>query len=82
MITQLYVIYDRIAQECGPIFEAKNDGVAFRMYRDLIQSKEKDPNFTQEEYICYRISSFDRETMVLTPEREPTLLMIGTEVEV
>lgn len=29
---KLYCIYDRVAQEAGPIFEAKNNGVALRMF--------------------------------------------------
>ena len=32
----LYVIYDRVAQESGPVFEAKNDGIAVRQMRNLL----------------------------------------------
>lgn len=32
----MYVVYDRVAEESGPVFEAKNDGVAVRKYRDLM----------------------------------------------
>lgn len=33
---RLYCIYDRVAQESGPIYEAKNDAVALRMTQQYI----------------------------------------------
>lgn len=38
----LYVIYDRVAEESSPIFEAINDGVAVRSCRAM-------PQFTKPE---------------------------------
>lgn len=35
MKSNLYVIRDKVAEECGPIFQAPNDGVAVRAYRNL-----------------------------------------------
>lgn len=29
---RLYTIYDRLAEESGPLFEAKNDLIAWRMF--------------------------------------------------
>lgn len=29
----LYVVFDRLAEESGPIFEAKTDGVALRSFK-------------------------------------------------
>lgn len=40
MKTRLYVIYDRVAEESGPITEAKNDGVAYRGYKKFLESNE------------------------------------------
>lgn len=34
---RLYTIYDRLAQEAGPIFECKNDAVALRSIVDVIK---------------------------------------------
>ena len=34
----MYVVYDRVAEESGPIFEAKNDGTAARAARDPWQA--------------------------------------------
>lgn len=32
---KIYCIYDKLAQEGGPLFEAKNDGIALRMYQGI-----------------------------------------------
>lgn len=32
---RLYCIYDKVAMESGPLFEAKNDLVALRMYNGV-----------------------------------------------
>lgn len=34
----IYSIYDKIAGECGPLFEAANDGVAIRKFRQVMDS--------------------------------------------
>ena len=34
MIQRLYTVRDLVAEENGPIFTAKNDGVALRQFRD------------------------------------------------
>lgn len=39
-VTQMniYSIYDKVAGECGPLFEAANDGVAIRKFRQVMES--------------------------------------------
>lgn len=41
--TRLYRIYDIIAEESGPVFEANNDSVAWRRYNQTIRDVE-DPS--------------------------------------
>lgn len=36
MKSNLYVIYDVLAEECGPVFQAVNDKVAARAYYGLV----------------------------------------------
>lgn len=36
----LYVIRDKVAAESGPIFEAKNDGLALRQYSYLMANQK------------------------------------------
>ena len=57
---KLYSIRDLVAGECGPIFTAKNDGVAIRqvcmMMHDVVDV---------EDYALYCVGTFDTEEMVL-----------------
>lgn len=46
MLTFLYSIYDKIAQEAGPVFEAKNDLVAARGFRLGIPKNTNPAEFT------------------------------------
>ena len=49
MIQRLYTIRDLVAEENGPIFTAKNDGVALRQFKEILTSIQNDP----EEYKRY-----------------------------
>ena len=57
----LYTIYDTVAKECGPVFEAKNDGTATRSYLSMLKSQ----NLRSDEYLMYSIGRFDHESMEL-----------------
>ena len=62
---KLYSIRDLVAGECGPIFTAKNDGVAIRqvcmMMHDVVDLAD---------YTLYCVGTFDTEDMVLV-DRTP-----------
>lgn len=62
MINELFTIYDKVAQEAGPIFQAKNLYVAMRYVKDMI----KDNNINLTEYDLVRLGSFDSESMTFT----------------
>ena len=62
MITEIFTIYDKVAQEAGPIFQAKNLYVAMRYVKDMI----KDNNINLTEYDLVRLGSFDSESMSLS----------------
>ena len=53
----IYSIKDELAQEFGPLFEAKNNDVAERYYNDLV-AKTTQP----EDYNLYILGEFDRDT--------------------
>ena len=36
MKVNIYTIYDKVSEECGPVFQAKNDVVAHRAFKHLI----------------------------------------------
>ena len=56
---RLYVIYDRVAREGGPIFQAVNDGVAMRSYKAFMAQSPVSP----EEYQLVCIGLYDPEVM-------------------
>lgn len=57
----LYVIYDKLAAESGPVFEAKNDQVALRQFKKAIE-----PASNKNEYQLYRIGAYDNEKLECT----------------
>lgn len=65
LINNLYVVYDRLAQESGPVFEAKNDLVASRNYRQIL--KEANPS----EYLLLRVGNIDHERNTIDAEATP-----------
>lgn len=58
MKNRLYVIFDRVAEESGPIFEAKNDGVAYRMYEKYMDGKDVE----REEFKLLKVGTFDHDS--------------------
>lgn len=60
MITRLYSVYDSVAEEYGPIFQAKNDDVALR---NVIQMfTEMNVSIVSlESYHLYHVGDFDSE---------------------
>ena len=53
---RLYVVFDRVAEQSGPIFSAINDGVALRQYRHIIESVDAG---TQDEYRLLCLGVYD-----------------------
>jgi len=60
---KLYVIYDKVAEESGPIFEAKNDGTALRNYNIFMQKTSPD---NLADYELYCVGEIDHETNFVT----------------
>ena len=56
---KLYSIRDLVAGECGPIFTAKNDGVAIRQVCNMMHDV-----LDIAEYALYCVGTFDTEEMV------------------
>lgn len=52
-----YAIYDKMAEEFGPLFPAKNDKVAVRHFRQLIGSAEN-----KADYSLHCICEVDQES--------------------
>lgn len=65
MVQRLYVVYDRVAQESGPIFTAVNDGVALRNVRGLL--KDVVP-YDRPSYRLMYLGEYDTSTMTIDSE--------------
>lgn len=74
----LYVIYDRTAEEAGPLFEAPNDGVALRNYRNVM---DKVPGYQRADYRLYKLGSLDEHTMAMTVVVAPEEIIFDQGVE-
>lgn len=63
MNCRLYVIYDKLAEDSGPIFQAVNDGVALRQTVNILKDV---PPYVHHEYQLIHLADFDTSTMKLT----------------
>lgn len=76
-MTGLYVIFDRVAEESGPVFEAVNKGIAIRNFRNLL---EKVPDYQRQDYRLYQVGEFDNIHMeVTTDSTQPIEVIQGDE---
>ncbi|QXP44182.1 MAG: nonstructural protein [Arizlama microvirus] len=72
----LYVIYDKVAMESGPVFSAKNDGIALRSCRSILKDVERPDDFK-----VLRVSAYETDNCSLSPEAEPVEVLMLSEVE-
>lgn len=66
MLVNIYTIYDVLAEECGPIFQAKNDKVACRACDSMIAEA---CGTSVSDYQLWCLGAFDNEKMEFTPIR-------------
>lgn len=59
---QLFVLFDLLAEEPGPIFQAVNEKVAGRKFKELIMQAAY-----KEDFVLYRVGYFTKD-MELIPE--------------
>lgn len=64
---RIYTIYDRVAEEAGPIFEAKHDAIAHRQFQQLIHQESV---INQGDYALYCLGSFDHEKVLVTAKEK------------
>ena len=74
MKTNIYTIYDVVAKESGPIFQAKNDEVAVRVFNSLISDVT---NAKATDYEVYCLGEFDTEARTFVPENDYGRLVIN-----
>ena len=74
---KLYVVNDRVAETSGPIFEARNHGVATRKYKHML-NEEKALNVDDYQLLC--IGEFDHDVNLITKEDFPKIIVDGENV--
>jgi len=57
MYTRIYTIYDKVAQQSGPVFQAPNDATAQRQLRHLLNQ----PGIVADDFQLWCIGEFDDE---------------------
>lgn len=59
----LYTVYDRVAEQCGPVFEARNSGIAARNFRQLMRTV---PKVDLDVYDLVKLGVMDKDSMKIT----------------
>lgn len=68
MTKGIYVIYDKVALECGEPFLAKTDGVAERMFADTVRNViAKQKNIRLKDFQLRFCGNIDTETLEIEP---------------
>lgn len=71
MVSKVYVVRDLVAEECSAPFIAKNDGIALRQYRHMLQQSV----LSDFNLLC--LGQFDSEKAVLSVFDTPEEVFIG-----
>lgn len=75
-LMRVYMIFDRLAEEAGPVFEQKNDAVALRAYRKMLSNQGASP----DEYQLLWIGTIDHVTLKCVINDVPVEVIAGAEV--
>ncbi len=78
-IMGLYVVYDKLAEESGPVFEAKNDQVARRAYNQILGQNKVN---SADEYALYKVGEIEKEEMRVTGKLDIVDMEYGKKEEV
>ncbi len=65
MKVNIYTIFDKVQEECGPVFQAKSDVVAYRAFKRIISDT---PSVHFDDYDLYCLGLFDTESRFFVPE--------------
>lgn len=78
-MVNLYCVRDRVAEESGPIFAAKNHAVAKRQYDAMLGKEGVQPL----DYSLLFLGSYDPEKTIIFPVSvaEEVILTVNSEVE-
>lgn len=78
MQSHVYTVFDRVADEAGPVFVAKNDGIALRSCAHMLREVGAE---NQGDYILLRIGTYESSPVRLTGFDIPVQVTKNTPVE-
>lgn len=67
----LFSVFDKVAEEYGPVFEAKNKGVALRQFKKLLDTVVVE---NRGDYVMYMFGFFDHDAGVMTALEQGTIV--------
>jgi hypothetical protein len=70
----LYTVYDRVAEEAGPVFQARTKGVAIRYFQKLIADNSE---VNAVDYWLYYLGSYDPVDLLLYGKDKAERVMIS-----
>lgn len=73
MKLNIYTVFDTKANAFLPPFFLPTDGMAVRTFKDAAEDEKHAFYKNAEDYILYRIGSYDDGTALLTPEKLESL---------
>lgn len=81
---KIYCIYDKVAELCGNVFNAKNDGVAKRIFADTVNRViVKQKNVSLDDFCLISMCDYDEETGIIVDgevKMSPQEVMKATDV--
>lgn len=81
MMYGMYVIFDRVANEAGFPFDAKNDDVAKRRFEDIINRQIRPvKTVSVDDYELHHVGQFDSEACSLIPNPGGSFVCFGSDV--
>lgn len=76
MKTRVYSILDKVAEEYGPLFEARNDSVAMRNYKKMIAEHDVE----EDEFQLYYVCEIDKDDLKIG-EIDPRRVVVNLNME-
>lgn len=73
----LYTVYDTVAMEAGPIFQARNDAVAVRAFKRMMT----EDHVNDADYRLYCVGEFDTDDLVVTSIPSKEVFSPGSEAD-
>lgn len=79
MKQRVYAVYDKRAEEAGPLFQAKNDSVGLRNFENMLDRE----GVKAEEYKLLYLGIYDNEKVMIFANSDPeeVILKLSSEVE-